>query len=309
MDSPRRALVQLTRSAVRDALPIGRKLLQAARGAVESSWRDAVGEEIEDRLRRVQIHAPTSSVDPFGLDPESIKYALSAAWLVHRKYFRTLVFGAENVPQGRVLLISNHSGQIPLDGMMIATSLFFDKEPPRLVRSMVEKWTQTLPFVASLYPKWGQVVGVPENARKLLDMGEALLVFPEGSRGISKPFRDRYKMSNFGLGFLRLALETDTPVVPIAVVGAEEQYVNLGNVPALARALNMPSFPLIPQLLIPGYPFPLPTRYHIYFGKPLRFFGDPDDDDSVIEGKVQQVRGAIQAMIERGLQERRSIFG
>jgi 1-acyl-sn-glycerol-3-phosphate acyltransferase len=149
---------------------------------------------------------------------------------------------------------------------------------------------------------------VPENARRLLDLGEAILVFPEGARGISKSFAERYKLGEFGLGFMRLALETNTPIVPIAVIGAEEQYISLGNFGGLARAFGMPNFPILPQLLLPGGQLPLPTKYRIYFGEPMAFDGDPDDDDAVIEEKVAKVRGTIQSMLNRGLKERRSIF-
>jgi 1-acyl-sn-glycerol-3-phosphate acyltransferase len=149
---------------------------------------------------------------------------------------------------------------------------------------------------------------VPENARRLLDLGEAILVFPEGARGISKSFTERYKLGEFGLGFMRLALETGTPIVPVAVIGAEEQYISLGNFGSLAKAFGMPNFPILPQLLLPGGQLPLPTKYRIYFGEPMSFDGDPDDDDAVIEEKVAKVRGTIQSMLNRGLKERRSIF-
>jgi 1-acyl-sn-glycerol-3-phosphate acyltransferase len=223
-------------------------------------------------------------------------------------WFRTEVQGIHNVPHGRVLLIANHSGQLPIDGMLIGTSMFFDADPPRFIRSMVEKWTQTLPFVGTFFQRVGQVVGVPENARRLLSQGEAVLVFPEGVRGVSKPFRDRYKLTDFGLGFMRLALETDTPIVPVGVVGGEEQYINFGNSRRLASMLRMPIFPIVPQWLIPGGQLPLPTKYRIYFGEPLNFDGDPDDEDAVIGDKVAVVRDTIQRMIDNGLGARRGVF-
>jgi 1-acyl-sn-glycerol-3-phosphate acyltransferase len=154
----------------------------------------------------------------------------------------------------------------------------------------------------------GQVVGVPENAERLLEEENALLVFPEGARGISKPFERRYQMTDFGLGFMRLALETGTPVVPVAVVGGEEQYINVGNLEAVAKVFKMPAFPIIPQLFVPGGQLPLPTKYHLYFGEPMVFEGDPDDDDAVIDEKVAVVKATIQAMINRGLKDRKSIF-
>jgi 1-acyl-sn-glycerol-3-phosphate acyltransferase len=165
-----------------------------------------------------------------------------------------------------------------------------------------------LPFVSTFFARVGQVVGVPENARRLLELGEALLVFPEGARGISKSFSERYKLTDFGLGFMRLALETRTPIVPVAVIGAEEQYVSLGSLDRVARALRMPSFPILPQLLVPGGQLPLPTRYRLYFGEPMHFEGDADDDDGVIEEKVLRVKTTIQSMLNRGLRERKSIF-
>ena len=244
----------------------------------------------------------------WNLDAETAKYAIMVSAFFHRVYFRTEVTGVENVPKGRVLLIANHSGQVPIDGAIIGAALFFDADPPRLIRAMVEKWSQTLPFVSTFFRRVGQVVGVPENARRLLEMGEPLLVFPEGTRGISKPFTRRYQLQEFGLGFMRLAIETKTPIVPVAVVGAEEQYVNFGNLRWAARAFGMPVFPVIPQVFIPGGQMPLPTKYRITFGEPMRFSGDPDDDDLVMGEKVWVVRQTIQSMINRGLKQRKSLF-
>jgi len=159
-----------------------------------------------------------------------------------------------------------------------------------------------------LFPRVGQVVGVPENARRLLEADEALLVFPEGARGISKTIDRRYQLAEFGLGFMRLAMETKTPIVPIAVIGGEEQYISIGNLETVAKVLRMPAFPIMPQLLIPGGQLPLPTKYRLYFGEPMRFTGDPDDDDSVIEEKVALVKGTIQSMVNRGVKTRRRVF-
>jgi 1-acyl-sn-glycerol-3-phosphate acyltransferase len=290
------------------AAPFARKLLGDALSSVDDFMTKRLGEEFSARLARVPLNLTSSGVDAFGLDPQWTKYAIASAALLHRHYFRTDVKGAENVPPGRALLIANHSGQVPIDGAMIGASLFMDVEPPRFMRAMVEKWSQTLPFVSVFFARAGQVVGVPENAKRLLSREEVLLVFPEGARGLNKPFDRRYQLSEFGLGFMRLAIETGTPIVPVAVIGAEEQYVNVGNVETLARLFRMPSFPVIPQLLVPGGALPLPTKYRITFGEPMLFGGDPDDDDAVIDEKVQLVRTTIQAMLDRGLRERKSVF-
>jgi 1-acyl-sn-glycerol-3-phosphate acyltransferase len=282
--------------------------VRAATSGIDDWMTEKLGEEFNERLARVPLNLTATGVDPFGMDPAWTKYALAFAAVLHRHYFRTAVSGAENIPASRVLLISNHSGQIPVDATLIGASLFMDVEPPRFMRAMVEKWTQTLPFVSLLFSRVGQVVGVPENAKHLLDRDEALLVFPEGARGISKPFTQRYQLVDFGLGFMRLAIETRTPIVPVAVVGGEEQYISVGNSATLARLFRMPNFPIIPQVFLPFGQLPLPTKYRIHFGEPMRFGGDPDDDDAVIEDKVAAVKSTIQSMLNRGLKERKSIF-
>jgi 1-acyl-sn-glycerol-3-phosphate acyltransferase len=294
--------------AGREALPFARALSDKTRARLDALAETLLGPDFHDRLARVPMRLGPGGVDPFGLDPEVAKYALTVAAFLHRVWFRTEVHGIENVPRGRVLVIANHSGQVPIDGMVIGATMFLDAEPPRFIRSMVEKWSQVLPFVGTFFARCGQVVGVPENARTLLRNEEMLLVFPEGTRGIGKPIHKRYQLTDFGLGFMRLALETGTPILPVAVVGAEEQYINLGNVKGLASAFGMPNFPLIPQLFIPGGQLPLPVKYRLYVGEPLLFEGDPDDDDSVIEEKVWMVKATIQSMINRGLKERRGIF-
>jgi len=244
--------------------------------------------------------------DPFGFSPSAIRYALLIARFFYRDYFRTEVHGIENVPAGRALIVANHSGQLPWDGLVIASSVFFDADPPRMARSMVERFVPTVPFASYLFNRWGQITGTPENCRRLLENEEVILVFPEGARGISKPFSKRYQLQDFGLGFLRLALETHSPIIPVAVVGAEEQAPGI-NVKPLAKLFGAPSFPIVP------YPpfvalLPLPVKYRLYFGEPVQFDGDPDDDDEVIEDKVRTVKNKIQSMIHLGLRERTGVF-
>jgi len=152
----------------------------------------------------------------------------------------------------------------------------------------------------------GQLTGTPENCRRLLQAEEAVLVFPEGARGISKPFAKRYQLAPFGKGFMRLALELQCPIVPVAVIGAEEQAPAV-NFTALAKLLRAPAFPIVPYP--PFVPLvPLPTKYRIYFGAPLRFTGDPDDDDDVLDEQAGQVRTTIQTMVHVGLRERKHVF-
>jgi 1-acyl-sn-glycerol-3-phosphate acyltransferase len=249
-------------------------------------------------------------VDPFGFDPDSIKYVSAPLVWMYRHYFRVIQDGVERVPDGRVLLVSNHSGQLPFDGMMIGTALVLEHDPPRVVRSMVEKWVPRLPFVSVMFSRIGQIVGTPENCRRLLEREEAILVFPEGARGISKTIDKRYQLERFGSGFMRLALETETPIVPVAVVGAEEQAPAFFNLKTIADAFGAPAFPVTPTfpLLGPIGLLPYPTRYRIYFGDPIYFEGHGDEEDEFIEKYVAVVRDQIESMIQRGLSERQGIF-
>ena len=262
-----------------------------------------MSEEVAETIALLRAREEVSGYDPFGFRPDLLGTLLPIARFFYRHYFRAIVDGIENIPEGRVLLIANHSGQIPFDGAMIATALLLDHRPPRLVRGMVERWVPTIPFVSTFFARAGQVTGNPENAVALLERGEALMVFPEGAKGISKTFDQRYQLTEFGLGFMRLAIRTRTPIVPIAVVGAEEQLPSFYNAESVAKALGMPALPLIPTLFVP-----LPVRYRIYFGEAMHFDGDPDDEDRVLQTKVDAVRHTISAMIDRGLRERPGIF-
>ncbi len=263
------------------------------------------GTDLEGRLKETRLdNANEYGVDPFGF---SLEYALSAVgplvWL-YQHYFRVQTFGIEHVPPGRVLLISNHGGQLPIDGAMIGVSMLTEAQPPRVIRSMVEKWVGTLPYVSTLFARIGQIVGTPENCRRLLEHDEAILVFPEGLKGIQKLYAQRYQLQDFGLGFMRLALETKTPIVPVAVVGSEEQAPTLFKLNTVGKLFGMPGIPVTPY----GLPFPLPTKYRIYFGEPLVFSGRADDEDAELEKKVLVVKAAISSMLEKGLAERKGVF-
>jgi 1-acyl-sn-glycerol-3-phosphate acyltransferase len=305
------ALAQLTKKEVpdvREALGaigrFGHRIRRRATAAVQGVFNP----ETLEQMHQIAAAGGRDKIDPFGFDPDFAKYAALAASTVYTRYFRGETYGIENVPPGRVLLVSNHSGQLPLDAVAIVAALLVDGKPPRVARSMVEKWSATLPFVGEMFARCGQIVGVPENCIRLLEMEEVVLVFPEGVRGLCKPFDQRYRLAEFGLGFVRMALATKAPIVPVAVVGAEEQYISVGNLRDVARLLGAPAIPVIPQFLVPGGFLPLPTKYRIYFGEPMTFQGDPDDDDAVIEEKVWLVKSTIQSMLNRGLKERKGIF-
>lgn len=267
--------------------------------------QETVDRHIDPSLKEQLAKIPSANlnefgVDPFGFSPEHFKYAAALGKMVHDHYFRVEHHGLENLPKGKMLLISNHSGQLPFDAMMIIASVFLQAPQPRVVRAMIERWVPTLPFISYLFLRFGQIVGDPDTCKRLLEADEAVLVFPEGARGINKMWTERYNLKPFSRGFMRLALATDAPIVPIAVIGAEEQALALLNIKPLAKLLNMPAVPVTPTLL----PLPLPTKYRIYFGKPLRFRGDPDDDDETIDRKVKQVVTKVQRLIREGLRAR-----
>jgi 1-acyl-sn-glycerol-3-phosphate acyltransferase len=264
-------------------------------------------DDLEGRSQALVVHGNEFGFDPFGLSKESLKTATKIARFLYRNYFRASAFGIENIPaDGRVLFVSNHSGQLPFDGLVIGAATFLEPAQPRLVRSMVEYFVPTVPFASYLFSRWGQITGTPENCRRLLAAEEAVLVFPEGARGISKDFSKRYQLAEFGKGFMRLALEMQTPIIPVAVIGAEEQAPAI-NVKSIAKLLRMPSFPIVPYP--PFVPLvPLPVKYRVYFGAPMTFHGDPDDDDEVLDEQVKVVRNQIQSMIQVGLREREHVF-
>ena len=190
--------------------------------------------------------------------------------MLHRNYFRTEVHGAENVPTGRVLLVANHSGQIPIDGALIGAAMFMDAEPPRFIRAMVEKWAVSLPFVSLLFSRVGQVVGVPENATRLARRrARRSSSSPKGRAASRRRSTSATSSPSSASASCASRSRPDTPIVPVAVIGGEEQYVSVANVEALAKLLRMPAFPVIPQLLLPGGQLPLPTKYRIYFGEPM----------------------------------------
>ncbi len=274
--------------------------LRQLRGAIPD-------DDIAGRSEALVVRGNEFGFDEFGLSRDSFRGAARVARWMYRNYFRASAFGVENIPAtGRVLFVANHSGQLPYDGLVIGAACFLEPPQPRLVRSMVEYFVPTVPFVSYLLARWGQITGTPENCRRLLAAEEAVLVFPEGARGISKNFSKRYQLAEFGTGFLRLALEMQAPIVPIAVIGAEEQAPAI-NVKPLARLLGSPSFPVVPYP--PFVPLvPLPVKYRLYFGEPIVVAGDPDDDDEVLDEKTRIVKSRIQSMIQLGLRERKHVF-
>ncbi len=281
-----------------DGVKLGDRLKNAFK-----DWTLSMVPDAGERLRSLTAGTNEFGIDPFGLDIDYLLPAMAAFVFLYKSYFRVETHGIEQLPEGRVLLVANHGGQLPFDGAMIATACLIEGKSPRPVRTMVDSWVPTLPFVSTFMARCGQVVGTPENCRRLLVSGETILVFPEGMRGVIKLYQQRYQLQEFGQGFMRLALATDSPIVPVAVVGAEEQAPALADLKPLAKLLGLPAFPLTLQ----GLPLPLPVKYRIYFGEPMRFTGHPDDDEE-LDRKVRAVRSRLQSLLQDKLRERTHVF-
>ena len=269
-----------------------------------------VARELSERVDLIPASLNSYGYDPWGYNPEVLKRFLLPAAYLYRYWFRCKVRGIENMPTGRAMVIGNHAGQVALDGLMVSVALVLEAEPPRLARAMGEYWLGTLPYLSVLLDRTGSSVGTPQTCADMLRRDECVMAFPEGIRGMNKLYADAYQLQEFGLGFMRLALETDTPIIPFAVVGSEEQAPSIANLEGLGRMLGMPAFPitLTWPWLGPLGMVPLPARYHIEFGAPMHFRGDANDEDEVIEEKVLEVKSTIQQMVRKGLAERRSIF-
>jgi 1-acyl-sn-glycerol-3-phosphate acyltransferase len=231
------------------------------------------------------------------------------------KYWRIEVEGLENVPsQGPCLLVSNHSGMLPFDAWMIQFAVQELHPAGRFVRFLLEEWFTTLPFLSHNMARMGQVRGSQVNAERLLKRGELVGIFPEGVKGIEKPFRERYHLKRFGRGgTVRLAMKTGAPVLPVAVLGAEESYPVLFTSGFLANMLRMPYFPVTPTfpLLGPMGALPLPSKWRIRFGErvPLGDFSPGAwEDDILVNTLNEDVRQSIQEMLTDMVQHRRSLF-
>jgi 1-acyl-sn-glycerol-3-phosphate acyltransferase len=270
-----------------------------------------LGDELGVRLRETPTRLNPYGFDPYGFHPDTARRFLLPTALPYRYYFRVATHGIESVPGGRLLLIANHSGQFGYDGAMLAMAMLLEARPPRLVRGMAEFMFWRTPWAGTFASRLGMMAGTPRNCAAMLDAGECVMVFPEGARGANKPYRKRYQLQRFGLGFMRLALETRTPIVPVGIVGAEEQQPGFANLEGFGKRLGLPSFPITissPWLGLLGPGFALPVKYHVYFGAPLHFDGTPDDEDAAIEHKVDTVKDAISDLLERGQSERKGIF-
>lgn len=256
-----------------------------------------VSREILERAKRIEIPWNRHGIDPFGVDQIEVARFLSILTWLYRHYFSVTVSGIDNVPpRGRAMIVCNHSGGVAIDAMMILVSLLLEMEPPRLGQGMAEKFLNRVPFAARFTSRMGQLTGLPEHAIALLENERLLMVFPEGARGTAKLYGDRHTLVDFGTGFMRLALQTQTPIIPTAFLGGGEAIPTVMNLERVGRAVGVPYIPITPYLL----PLPRPVPLEIYYSEPMVFEGTGNEEDAVIHEHVETVKARIATLIDQG---------
>jgi 1-acyl-sn-glycerol-3-phosphate acyltransferase len=254
-------------------------------------------------------------VDEWGLDWEFLDAVLPFFNFLYKIYWRVDAAGLENIPQeGRALLVANHSGQLPWDSMMVGTAVLTEHPSQRLVRTLYGSVVPTLPYLSAWATRLGQALASVENGVRLLEQEELVAVFPEGYKGTGKPFRDRYNLARFGRGgFVKMALDTGAPIIPVSVIGAEETNIALAKLPIGSSTSSIPYLPItttFPWLGLLGF-WPLPTKWFIDFGEPITMdtYGPDASLNLVLVSQLtDHVRNAVQDMVNERLAQRRSIF-
>lgn len=268
-----------------------------------------ISKKISDKID--QAVGPTNSAgfDPWGLKKETLLSSVGYSQWLYKNYFRVKTMGLQGLPPGRCMIVANHSGQLPFDAVMASTALILEAKPPRIARNMVDYWVPSLPFISGLMRQVGAVVGSPRNCLDLLEDDQCVMVFPEGTRGLGKPYAQRYQLQPFGTGFMRLALQAKAPIIPLAIIGAEEIYPWTFNIKSVAKMLGFPYFPVSPLTPFLGLfsAIPLPSQIVLRFGPPLVFQGDPDMSDQEVQVCIDTVRQVIESEIAEGLKVRKKM--
>ncbi|HEX8954193.1 MAG TPA: lysophospholipid acyltransferase family protein [Polyangia bacterium] len=273
-------------------------------------------EFVWQRWRKLAMRDRSDVVDEFGRDPNVAARVDPLLEFLYKSYFRVETRGLGHIPdEGRALIVANHSGTLPYDAAMIMHAIKEEHRAKRAVRPLVEDFVFHFPYLGTLMNRIGGVRACPENAERLLQQDQLVAVFPEGLKGIGKLFKERYQLQRFGRGgFVKLALKCDAPIIPTAVVGAEEIHPMVTKVTWLAKSFGIPYLPVTPTFpfLGPVGLVPLPTKWFIAFGEPLYFnaeYGAEGANDRILVNKLaEQVRVRIQEMIDGLLKTRKSIL-
>jgi 1-acyl-sn-glycerol-3-phosphate acyltransferase len=253
--------------------------------------------ECLERADRIELPWNAHGIDPFGIDKREVARFFTWLGWMYKKYFRVEVYGADNVPpRGRAMLVGNHSGGVAVDAAMVLCSAFFELEPPRLAQGMAEKFLGSVPVANHVMSRIGQFIGIPEHAHRLLENERLLMVFPEGARGTAKLFPERDSLVRFGTGFMRLALETRSPIVPVGFVGGGEAIPTIANLYKIGKLFGVPYVPVTPWIL----PLPRPVTFQLLYAKPILFEGTGSEEDEVIQRHVDDVKDRIADLIRQG---------
>ncbi|MGC0365465.1 1-acyl-sn-glycerol-3-phosphate acyltransferase [Rhodococcus sp. 27YEA15] len=256
------------------------------------------------------------TVDEFGFDPHfADNVVMPILRPLFNSWFRVEVGGIENIPlTGGALVVANHAGVIPIDGLMASVAVRDHHPAHRPLRMLAADMVFELPVVGGLARKAGHTLACNPDAERLLASGEVAAVFPEGFKGVGKPFSERYKLQRFGRGgFVSAAMRTGVPIIPCSIVGSEEIYPKIGDLTTLARMMGLPYFPITP--LFPHFGplglVPLPSKWHIEFGTPIvtdTYEGTAAEDPMVLFEVTDHVRETIQQTLYRLLARRRNVF-
>jgi 1-acyl-sn-glycerol-3-phosphate acyltransferase len=279
----------------------------------ENGWKRGVAEQLAFLRRRVTGEYP---IDDFGYDPDFTDHVIMPPLrAVYEKWFRVDTVGMENIPEtGGALLVANHSGTVAVDALMCAVAVRDHHPRNRPLRMLGADLVFQTPFLGPLNRKFGNTLACNPDAERLLSSDELVAVFPEGFKGVGKPYSQRYKLQRFGRGgFVTAALRTGVPIIPVSIVGAEEIYPLIGNIPLLARLLGVPYIPITPffPLLGPLGLVPLPSKWLIEFGEPIRTDALTDEqaeDPMIVFNLTDQVRETIQQTLYALLMQRRNVF-
>jgi 1-acyl-sn-glycerol-3-phosphate acyltransferase len=277
-------------------------------------WEESLGESLMFLRRRLE---GAYDVDEFGFDRDLTTHAVIPLLRpLYRQWFRVHANGIENVPaEGGALLVANHAGGLwPLDAVMTAVAVHDEHPAGRFLRMLGANLVFNTPGLGAVARKTGSTLACPEDAERLLSSGELVGVWPEGYKGIGKPFRERYKLQRFGRGgFVHAALTCGVPIIPVSIIGSEEIHPVLGHAKVLARVFNLPYFPLTPTFpwLGPLGLVPLPSKWYIEFGEPIHteeFGAEAAEDAAVVFDLTDRVRETIQSSLYRLLVQRRSVW-
>lgn len=265
-----------------------------------------------DRVQAYPVQDVGFGTDVFGTRRELLGFAYAVGYWLHRYYFRVVSAGHEHIPkQGGGVVVGNHSGVLPFDGMMVGADVFRYTEPPRLVRYMVDYFVYQLPFVGALFRGMGQMPGTRRNFDGLVGEGHLVGIFPEGAHALGKTAERRYELLPFSPGHVELAARHGVPVLPFGLVGAEEQQTMVADLRPLARALRLPYFPITTTFpwLGPLGLLPRPSRYFIHYGPPLQIDPDALRSIEVRHREVERVEDAVAELVRQGQSVRRQYEG